>query len=50
MPISEERSLILERKIDDLTTAVNRLILIDERQITQGKRLGDLEERCGNLE
>lgn len=48
-PVSEERFLSLENKIDKLAEAVMKLVLIDERQITQGTRLGKLEEELGKL-
>jgi hypothetical protein len=35
----------LERKVDRLTDAVMRLVLIEERQSTQGERIGALEQR-----
>jgi uncharacterized coiled-coil protein SlyX len=35
----------LERKVDKLTDAVMRLVLIEERQSTQGERIGALEQR-----
>lgn len=33
----------LEGKVDKLTDAVTRLILVEERQTTQGERLGKVE-------
>jgi uncharacterized coiled-coil protein SlyX len=36
----------LERKVDRLTDAVMRLVLIEERQSTQGERIGALEQRA----
>lgn len=33
----------LEQKVDKLTDAVQRLILIEERQTTQGERIGKCE-------
>jgi hypothetical protein len=33
----------LERKVDKLTDAVTRLILIEERQSSQGERIGKCE-------
>lgn len=50
MTISEERADRIEAKIDVLTTAVNRLAVIDERQIEQGKRTGQIEDRIAKLE
>lgn len=40
----------LESKVDQLTDAVNRLVLIEERQMTQGQRIGALEQRAAVLE
>lgn len=40
----------LEAKVDRLTQAVERLILIEERQTAQGQRLGALEQRVATLE
>jgi hypothetical protein len=40
----------LESKVDLLTEAINKLVLIDERQIIQGQRLGALEQRIAELE
>jgi len=40
----------LEAKVDQLTQAVERLILIEERQTAQGQRLGALEQRVAALE
>lgn len=50
MAISEDRAAIIENKIDKLSEAVTRLVLIDERQITQGGRLGKLEEEHAKLQ
>lgn len=38
-----EAILRLESKVDKLTDAVQRLILIEERQTTQGERIGKCE-------
>ena len=35
----------LESKVDKLTDAVMRLVLIEERQSTQGERLNNVESR-----
>ena len=35
----------LEEKVDKLTDAVTKLVLIEERQTTQGARIGALEQR-----
>lgn len=40
----------LESKVDKLTDAVMRLILIEERQSTQGERIGKLETKTASLE
>lgn len=50
MAITEERAARIEDKIDELTKAIQKLILIDERQMEHGKRVGALEERCADLE
>ena len=50
MPISEERADKLEAKVDMLIMAVNRLAIIDERQIESGKRMGVLEDRVAKNE
>lgn len=36
----------LEAKVDKLTDAVGKLILFEERQATQGERIGAIEMRC----
>jgi hypothetical protein len=40
----------LESKVDKLTDAVTRLILLEERQTNQGERIGATESRCAVLE
>lgn len=50
MPISEDRADRIEAKVDGLISAVNRLAVIDERQIESGKRMGQLEDRVAKLE
>lgn len=50
MPISEDRADRIEAKVDGLILAVNRLAVIDERQIEAGKRVGALEDRLAKLE
>lgn len=40
----------LEEKVDKLTDAVMRLVLIEERQTTQGARIGALEQRVTAVE
>jgi hypothetical protein len=37
----------LESKVDKLTDAVGKLILFEERQATQGQRLGNAEIKIG---
>jgi hypothetical protein len=39
----------LESKVDKLTDAVTRLILIEERQSSQGERIGKLEVNHASL-
>lgn len=40
----------LEGKVDKCLEAIERLVLIDERQIVQGQRMGHLEQRCAAIE
>jgi hypothetical protein len=40
----------LEAKVDKLTDAVMRLILIEERQSSQGERIGAVEQRTAAVE
>lgn len=40
----------LESKVDKLTDAVTRLILVEERQTSQGVRLGEVEKRMSSTE
>jgi hypothetical protein len=40
----------LEAKVDKLTDAVMRLVLIEERQTTQGERIGAVEQRVAATE
>jgi hypothetical protein len=40
----------LESKVDKLTDAVTRLILIEERQSSQGERIGKLEVKTASIE
>jgi hypothetical protein len=40
----------LESKVDKLTDAVMRLVLIEERESTQGERIGRLEIKTGSIE
>lgn len=37
----------LESKVDKLTDAVGKLILFEERQATQGTRIGNIETKIG---
>jgi hypothetical protein len=37
----------LESKVDKLTDAVGKLILFEERQATQGERIGNVEVKIG---
>lgn len=39
----------LENKVDKLTDAVTQLVRVEERQITHGVRLGDVENRITHL-
>jgi hypothetical protein len=45
----QDDTIRLEAKIDKLTEAVTKLVLIDERQIHQGQRLGKVEEDIAAL-
>jgi hypothetical protein len=49
-PVSEERAIVIEQKLDKLTETVQKLVLIDERQVTQGTRLGKIEEAIALLQ
>jgi uncharacterized coiled-coil protein SlyX len=42
-PVSQDDFRRLETKVDKLTDAVQRLILIEERQSSQGERIGKCE-------
>lgn len=42
--------LRIERKVDRLSDAVEKLVLIEERQTTQGGRIGLVEQRTAALE
>lgn len=42
-PVSSEDFKRLEGKVDKLADAIQRLILIEERQTTQGERIGKCE-------
>lgn len=43
MAMSDEDFRRLESKVDKLTDAIQRLILIEERQSSQGERIGKCE-------
>lgn len=45
MAIGDEDLRRLESKVDRLTEAITTLVRLEERQATQGQRLGNLEER-----
>lgn len=40
----------LEIKVDKLTEAVTNLVRVEERQMSQGQRLGAIEERVSAVE
>lgn len=40
----------IERKVDRLSDAVEKLVLIEERQTTQGSRIGLVEQRLAALD
>ena len=40
----------LENKVDRLGEAIQKLILVEERQATQGTRIGVVEQRVASLE
>lgn len=42
-PVSQDDFRRLETKVDKLTDAIQRLILIEERQSSQGERIGRCE-------
>jgi hypothetical protein len=48
--MSDERADKIEAKVDVLIIAVNKLALIDERQIEAGKRMGAVEDRIAKAE
>lgn len=43
MSISSDDFCRLESKVDKMADAINRLVLIEERQTTQGSRIGTIE-------
>lgn len=46
----DEAILRLEAKVDRLTDAVTKLILVEERLSTQGERLGRVEQHLAALD
>jgi hypothetical protein len=40
----------IEEKVDKLTDAVMRLVLVEERQANQGQRIGTVEQRVAVVE
>ena len=40
----------LETKVDKLGEAIQKLILVEERQATQGTRIGAVEQRMSSIE
>lgn len=50
MTADSENLLRIERKVDRLADAVEKLVLIEERQTTQGTRIGLIEQRVAGLE
>ena len=40
----------LEGKVDKLGDAVQKLILVEERQVNQGERIGRVEQRVASVE
>ncbi len=43
MTITSDDFFRLEKKVDQMADAINRLVLIEERQTTQGNRIGAVE-------
>lgn len=50
MPTESEDLARIERKVDRLSDAVEKLVLIEERQTTQGSRIGLVEQRVAALD
>lgn len=50
MPAESEDLARIERKVDRLSDAVEKLVLIEERQTTQGSRIGLVEQRLAALD
>ena len=48
--VSQEDFNRLEAKVDKLTDAVSKLILFEERQATQGERIGKCETKLAVIE
>jgi hypothetical protein len=40
----------LESKVDRLSDAIQKLILVEERQANQGERIGKVEQRVSSVE
>jgi len=40
----------LEKKVDKLADHLNRLLVFEERQVTQGTRIGELEKSLASME
>lgn len=40
----------LEGKVDKLSDAVTKLVLVEERQTNQGERIGRVEQRVASME
>lgn len=49
-PVSQEDFNRLEAKVDKLTDAISKLILFEERQATQGERIGKCETKLAIVE
>ena len=49
-PVSQEDFNRLEAKVDKLTDAISKLILFEERQATQGERIGKCETKIAIIE
>lgn len=50
MSFTEERAERIESKLDKVTETLQKLVLIEERQMTQGQRMGALEDRVAKIE
>ena len=48
--VSQEDFNRLEAKVDKLTDAISKLILFEERQATQGERIGKCETKIAIVE